>query len=171
MDNNEILNEIHKGAKMGMESIGTITEKVEDLNLKNVLVVSPDMGAVDRARYHADMLKCDVGVFYKRRDLSKVVDGKNPIVEHNYVGTDVAERDIIVVDDMIASGGSMIEVAQELKQRGANKIYIASTFCMFTEGTEIFDKAHKENVFDKIYTTNLTYINKNIFIKPAAISP
>ena len=134
-------------------------------SMHNLLVVSPDFGAMERARYFAEMLTCDVGVFYKRRDPSKIVNGKNPIIEHAYMGADIKGRDIIVVDDMIASGGSMIEVAQELKQRGANKIYIASTFCMFTEGIEIFDKAHKENIFDKIYTTNLTYIKKDILKK------
>ena len=128
--------------------------------IDNLLVVSPDMGAVDRARYHADMLKCDVGVFYKRRDLSKVVNGKNPIVEHAYMGADVKGKTIIVVDDMIASGSSMIEVDEKLKERGAKKVFFITTFSLFTEGIEIFEKAYKEKLFDKLYTTNLTYIPK-----------
>ena len=129
---------------------------------ENLLIVAPDFGAMERARYFAEMLKCDVGVFYKRRDLSKVVDGKNPIVEHAYMGADVKSKDIIVVDDMIASGNSMIEVAESLKNKGANKVYLTTTFALFTEGTEKFDKAFKDNLFDKIYATNLTYIRKEI---------
>jgi len=129
---------------------------------ENLLIVAPDFGAMERARYFAEMLKCDVGVFYKRRDLSRVVDGKNPIVEHAYMGADVTGKDIIVVDDMIASGGSMIEVATHLKEKGANKVFLTATFALFTEGIDKFDKAYNENLYDKIYTTNLTYIRSEI---------
>ena len=129
---------------------------------ENLLIVAPDFGAMERARYFAEMLKCDVGVFYKRRDLSCVVDGKNPIVEHAYMGADVLGKDIIVVDDMIASGGSMIEVATHLKEKGANKVFLTATFALFTEGIDKFDKAFNENLYDKIYTTNLTYIRSEI---------
>lgn len=132
----------------------------------NTLIVSPDFGAMERARYFAEMLTCDVGVFYKRRDLSRVVNGKNPVVEHVYMGADIKGKNIIVVDDMIASGGSMIEVAQMLREKGAKKIYLTATFCMFTEGTDMFDKAFEDGLFDKLYTTNLTYIRKNICDKP-----
>lgn len=128
----------------------------------NLLVVSPDMGAMERARYYAEMLNCDVGVFYKRRDLSKVVNGKNPIVEHVYMGSDVKDKNIIVVDDMIASGASMIDVAKELKEKDAKKIYLIATFALLTEGTECFMKAHEEGIFDKLYTTNLSYVPKDI---------
>ena len=131
-------------------------------SLDNLLIISPDFGAMERARYFAEMLSCDVGVFYKRRDLSKIVNGKNPIIEHAYMGADVKGKDIIVVDDMIASGGSMIEVASELKNRGANKIYLFSTFALFTEGTSKFDDAFATNLFDGIYTTNLTFINDKV---------
>ena len=95
-----------------------ILEDLLEEDLEKLLVVSPDMGAMERSRYYAELLGCDVGVFYKRRDLSKVVNGKNPIVDHVYMGTDVKDKNIIVVDDMIASGSSMIEVASELKKRG-----------------------------------------------------
>ncbi len=128
----------------------------------NLLIVAPDFGAMERARYFAEMLKCDVGVFYKRRDLSRVVDGKNPIVEHAYMGADVKNKDIIVVDDMIASGGSMIEVSENLKKRGANKVFLTATFALFTEGIEKFDQAYKNNLYDKLYTTNLTYTKNEI---------
>lgn len=130
--------------------------KNEDIN--NLLVISPDMGAMERARYYADMLKCDVGMFYKRRDLTKLVNGKNPIIEHAYMGADVEGKDIIVVDDMIASGSSMIEVGKKLREKGAKKIFFVTTFALFTEGIEVFEEAYKNKYFDKLYTTNVSYI-------------
>lgn len=130
--------------------------KKEDIN--NILVISPDVGAMERARYYADMLKCDVGMFYKRRDLSKLVNGKNPIVEHAYMGADVEGKTAIVVDDMIASGSSMIEVGERLREKGAEKVFFITTFALFTEGIKKFKKAYKNKIFDKLYTTNLTYI-------------
>ena len=129
---------------------------------ENILVVSPDMGAMERARYYAELMGCDVGVFYKRRDLSKVVNGKNPIVEHMYMGANPKGKDVIIVDDMIASGNSMIDVAQELKERGANKIYLVATFSLFTEGINNFIDAYEEGLFTKLYSTNLSYIPDDI---------
>lgn len=131
-------------------------------DISDILVVSPDMGAMERARYYADMLSCDVGVFYKRRDLSKVVNGKNPIVEHLYMGADPKDKDILVVDDMIASGSSMLEVAELLKSRGARHVYLVSTFSLFTEGIESFIKGYQEGIFDKLYSTNLSYIPESL---------
>lgn len=139
-----------------------ILEDLIEEGLENLLVVSPDMGAMERSRYYAELLGCDVGVFYKRRDLSKVVNGKNPIVDHVYMGTDVKNKNIIVVDDMIASGSSMIEVASELKKRGAKKIYLVATFSLFTEGIEIFKEAYENKLFDKLYSTNLSYVRKDV---------
>ena len=139
-----------------------LSKLVKQEDIDNLLVVSPDMGAMERARYYAEMLECDVGVFYKRRDLSKVVNGKNPIVEHVYMGADVKDRNIIVVDDMIASGQSMIEVATELKARGAKNIYLVATFALLTEGTEGFMKAYQEGIFAKLYSTNLSYVPDTI---------
>ena len=124
----------------------------------NLLVISPDVGAMERARYYAEMLSVDVGMFYKRRDLSKVVNGKNPIVEHAYMGADVKDRNVIVVDDMIASGGSIIEVGERLREKGAKKIFFITTFALFSEGIEKFEEAYKNKYFDKLYTTNLSYI-------------
>lgn len=134
----------------------------EDINMSNLLVVSPDMGAVERARYYADMLRCDVGVFYKRRDLTKVVNGKNPIVAHMYMGADVEGKDILVVDDMIASGQSMIEVAVELKKKGANKVFLIATFSLLTEGITKFEESYKNGEFNRMYSTNLSYVPKEI---------
>ena len=139
-----------------------LTSLINNEVLKDTLVISPDMGAMERARYYAEMLSTDVGVFYKRRDLSKVVNGKNPIIEHMYMGPNPNNKDIVVIDDMIASGGSMIEVATMLKDKGVNNIYLVATFSLFTEGVEVFDKAYKEGLFTKLYTTNLTYVPEDI---------
>mgnify|MGYP003244216142 FL=1 len=133
----------------------------EVIETENLLVISPDMGAMERARYLAEILKVDVGMFYKRRDLSKIIDGKNPVVAHEYLGKNVKDKDIIIVDDMIASGGSMIDVARELKQKKAKKIYCFATYALFTQGYEIFDDAYAKGWIDKIYTSNLSYIPEN----------
>lgn len=136
--------------------------KNEKINLNNMLTISPDMGAMERARYYAEILHCDVGLFYKRRDLSRIVDGKNPVIEHIYLGKDPKNATVFVIDDMIASGGSMLEVAKELKNRGAKQIILVATFSLFTAGVDKFQKAYEEGLFDKLYTTNLTYVPMQI---------
>lgn len=135
---------------------------IDNEDVSNLIVVSPDMGAMERTRYYAEMLGCDAGVFYKRRDLSKVVDGKNPIVEHIYMGVDVKDKNIIVVDDMISSGQSMIEVASELKKRGAKNIYLVATFALFTEGADMFRESYARGEFTKLYSTNLSYVPEDV---------
>ncbi|MBR3199676.1 MAG: ribose-phosphate diphosphokinase [Bacilli bacterium] len=138
-----------------------ILKKIEkDYDIKNdkSIIISPDMGAMERARYYAEKIKCDVGLFYKRRDLTKVINGKNPIVEHAYLGKSAKGIIAIVIDDMIASGGSMIDVAKKLKEQGATKVILVSTFSLFTAGIEKFVEAYDNKIFDKLYTTNLTYI-------------
>lgn len=139
-----------------------LEELIDNEEIKDLLVISPDMGAMERARYYADMLGSDVGVFYKRRDLSKVVNGKNPIVEHMYMGADPKGKDVIIVDDMIASGGSIIEVAENLRERGVDKIFLIATFALFTEGTEKFVEAYNQGLFTKLYSTNLSYVPESI---------
>lgn len=139
-----------------------LSKLVEQEKIDNLLVVSPDMGAMERARYYAEILGCDVGVFYKRRDLSKVVDGRNPIVEHVYLGTEVKGKDIVVVDDLIASGTSMLEVGEYLKRKGAGKVYLVATFALLTDGIDKFIEAYQEGVFDKLYATNLSYVPDTI---------
>lgn len=134
----------------------------ETLDFKNVLVVAPDTGAMDRAIYYANMLNTNIGMFYKRRDLTKIVNGKNPIVQHEYMGCDVKDKNVIVVDDMIASGSSILEVASELKKRGAAKVFLVATFALFTSGIDNFKKAYKDGTFDKIYATNLTYTDPKV---------
>lgn len=128
----------------------------------NFLVVAPDMGAMQRARFFADTLKCNLGVFYKRRDLTCVVDGKNPIIEHVYLGEDVSGKNVIVVDDMIATGTSILEVAKMLHKKKASNIYLVSTFSLFTDGIQSFEETFKNKIFDKLYTTNLSYIPEKI---------
>ncbi len=140
---------------------GTIIEEMAKNNptiFENSIVISPDFGAMERARYYAEIIGCDVGVFYKRRDLSKLINGKNPVVAHTYMGSDVKGKNVVIVDDMIASGGSVIEVSQKLREMGANKICITCSFALFTEGFGKFLSAHDEGLFDSLYTTNLSYI-------------
>lgn len=131
----------------------------EQFNLKDIIFISPDVGAMDRVKYYASVFNSDVGMFYKRRDLTKIVDGKNPVVEHVYLGASVKGRTAIVVDDMIASGGSMLDVADNLIENGAKRVFLISTFSMFTKGIEKFNKAYDEGKFEKLYSTNLTYVD------------
>lgn len=138
-----------------------LEELIKNEDINDFLVISPDMGGEKRARYYADMLRCDVGIFYKRRDLTKLVNGKNPIVEHTYMGPSVEGKTILVVDDMIASGASMIETSEKLRAKGAKKIFFIATFSLFTEGIDAFERSYKNKVFDKLYTTNLNYIPNN----------
>lgn len=127
-------------------------------NLNEALVISPDLGAVKRARYYAEMLGCNMGVFHKRRDLTKVVRGKNPILSHDYIGEDLEGKTVILVDDMIASGGSILEASEILKKKGAKRVYIITTFTLFTEGIDSFDEGYEKGFFDKLYSTNLSYV-------------
>ena len=121
----------------------------------HMLVISPDEGGMSRAVYLSNVLGLDMGMFYKRRDYTRIIDGRNPILAHEFLGTDIEGKDMIVVDDMISSGDSMLEVIRELKNRKARNIYIFSTFGLFTNGLEKFDKAYEEGLFTKLLTTNL----------------
>ena len=121
------------------------------------MVISPDEGAMQRCIFFATQLGINLGMFYKRRDYTRVVNGRNPIVEHQYLGDSVEGKDIIVVDDMISSGESMLEVAKKLKQLGANRIFVCTTFGLFSSGLEVFDKAYEEGTIEKVFTTNGVY--------------
>lgn len=140
--------------------------KNEEFDPESVKFISPDTGAMDRAKYYANMFQADVGMFHKRRDYSKIVDGKNPIVAHNYLGGNLEGETAIVIDDMIASGTSMLEVAADLKERGARKVFLISTFSMFTNGLDGFNKAYEDGLFEKLYSTNLTYVDDNAIKTP-----
>ncbi|MCR5672332.1 MAG: ribose-phosphate pyrophosphokinase [Lachnospiraceae bacterium] len=132
----------------------------------HLVVISPDEGALDRAVYFAGVLGVDTGMFYKRRDYTKVINGKNPIVAHEFLGDNIDGKDVIIIDDMISSGGSMIDTAKQLKGMNAKRVYICCTFGLFTEGIDLFDKAYDECVFDKIICTNLCYHDPVINSRP-----
>ena len=123
----------------------------------HMMVISPDEGGMSRAIYIANVLGLDMGMFYKRRDYTCVVNGRNPIVAHEFLGSDVKGKDMIIIDDMISSGESALEVAAALKKRNARKIFICSTFGLFTNGLEIFDDAYQKGIIDRVLTTNLIY--------------
>lgn len=146
------------------------TEKNLQIDSEHMMIISPDEGGTNRAVYLANVLGLDIGMFYKRRDYTKIVNGRNPIVAHEFLGSSVEGKDMIIIDDMISSGDSMLEVATELKNRKANKIFIASTFGLFTSGLSKFDKAYEEGIFDRILTTNLTYQTPELLSKPYYIN-
>ena len=135
-----------------------VKHEKESIKSGNLVVVSPDTGATERAIYYASVLNTGVGLFYKRRDFNKVVDGSNPILEHEYMGPPLDGKDVLIVDDMIASGGSMLEVMRQLKQRNARKVFVTVTFAQFTKGIEKFNAAFEQGMFDKMLTTNLSYV-------------
>lgn len=139
--------------------IKALLKNVDDLkvNADNLMVISPDEGAMGRAVYYANVLGIDVGMFYKRRDYSKIIDGRNPIIAHEFLGSDLEGKDVIIVDDMISSGESILDVAKELKRRKAKRIFAAATFGLFTNGMQKFDEAHKQGLIDRVLTTNLVY--------------
>lgn len=149
-----------------------ILKNVKDLKIDNdhLMIISPDEGGTNRAVYMASVLGVDMGMFYKRRDYSKIVDGRNPIVAHEFLGASVEGKDVIIVDDMISSGESMIDVARELKERKANRIFTVATFGLFTSGLEKFDKAVEEGIIYKVVTTNLTYQTPELLSRPYYIS-
>ena len=132
----------------------------------HLMIISPDEGAMQRAVYLSNILGVDMGMFYKRRDYSTVVNGKNPIVAHEFLGTDLNGKNAIIVDDMIASGESMLDVAKQIKARGANRVFVFTTFGLFTEGLAKFDDYYEKGFIDRIVTTNLTYLPEEIFSKP-----
>ena len=145
---------------------------VEDLQIDadHLMMISPDEGGMGRAIYLANVLGIDMGMFYKRRDYSKVVNGRNPIVAHEFLGASVEGKDVFIIDDMISSGESMIDVATQLKKRKARRVFMAATFGLFTNGFEKFDKAYEEGLFDKVLTTNLTYQTPELLSKPYYIN-
>ena len=149
-----------------------ILKNCDDLKLDNdhLMIISPDEGGTNRAVYLANVLGVDMGMFYKRRDYSKIVDGRNPIVAHEFLGTSVEGKDVIIIDDMISSGESMIDVATELKKRKANCIFVVATFGIFTNGLDRFDKAVEDGTIYKVVTTNLTYQTPELLSRPYYIN-
>ena len=133
---------------------------------EHLMIISPDEGAMHRAVYFSNVLGVDMGMFYKRRDYSTIVNGKNPIVAHEFLGDDVTGKDVIIVDDMISSGESMLDVAKKLKERGAGRVFVCTTFGLFTEGFEKFDDYYEKGYINKVITTNLTYLPSVVNEKP-----
>ncbi len=152
--------------------IKALLNSVPDLTIDadHMMVISPDEGAMGRAVYFATVLGLDMGMFYKRRDYSRIENGRNPIIAHEFLGKDVEGKDVIILDDMISSGESMIDVATELKRRKAKRIFLCSTFGLFTNGLERFDEANREGLIDRIITTNLIYQPDELLARPYYVS-
>ena len=148
--------------------IKALFNSVDDLivDSDHMMMISPDEGAMSRVVYYANVLGIDMGMFYKSRDYSTVVNGRNPIVAHEFLGASVEGKDVIIIDDMISSGESMLDTARELKKRKAKRVFVASTFGLFTNGLESFDKAYEEGVISKILTTNCIYQTPELLSKP-----
>ena len=144
--------------------------KDQQIDCDHMMAISPDEGATERAIYLANMLNLDMGMFYKRRDYTKIVNGRNPIVAHEFLGSSVEGKDVIILDDMISSGDSILDVARQLKQRKARRIFAAATFGLFTNGLEKFDKAYEDGLIDAILTTNLIYQTPELLERPYYIS-
>ena len=140
----------------------------EDLKLdsEHMMFISPDEGATQRVVFMASIFGVNIGMFYKRRDYSRIVDGMNPIIAHDFCGESVKGKDVIVVDDMISSGGSMIDVARQLKDRGAARVFMFATFGLFTNGLEKFDEAYSAGIFDRVFTTNLVHQKPELLERP-----
>ena len=152
--------------------IKNLLASVHDLQIDNehMMAISPDEGATGRAVYLANVFNLDMGMFYKRRDYTKIVDGRNPIVAHEFLGSSVEGKDVIILDDMISSGDSILEVAKELKRRKAKRIFAAATFGLFTNGLDGFDQAYADGIISGVLTTNLIYQTPNLLSKPYYIN-
>ncbi len=141
-----------------------------EVDANNMMIISPDEGAMGRAIYFANMLGLDVGMFYKRRDYTKVVNGRNPILAHEFLGSNVEGKDLIIIDDMISSGESVQDVAKELKKRKARRVFVCATFGLFTNGLATFDEYYEKGIIDGILTTNVIYQSPELLQRPYYIS-
>ena len=151
------------------QMVKALVKNVSDvvIDKDHIVMISPDEGAMGRCIAYSNYLSVDVGMFYKRRDYSTIVNGKNPILEHKYLGQDLHGKDVIIVDDMISSGGSLLDVATQLKKvYGAKRVFNFATFGLFTDGFDAFDEAYENGIIDKIFTTNLVYRKPEILDKP-----
>ena len=149
-----------------------LVRSVPDFHVDNdhLMIISPDEGAMSRAVYFSNILGVDMGMFYKRRDYTRIVDGRNPIVAHEFLGSSVEGKDVIIIDDMISSGDSILDVAKQLKARKANRIFAAATFGLFTNGMKKFDEAYEQGIIHGILTTNLIYQTPELLSKPYYIN-
>ncbi|MBE6805688.1 MAG: ribose-phosphate pyrophosphokinase [Ruminococcaceae bacterium] len=165
---NAIPNDGFDNVTASYQMIKSLLREVPDIKLdrEHTMIVSPDEGGMGRCIYYSSILGLELGMFYKRRNYSIIVNGKNPIEAHEFLGADVKGKDLILVDDMISSGESMLDIAARLKERGANRIFIFSTFGLFVEGYEKFDEYYENGYIDKIFTTNLIYNEPELLTKP-----
>ena len=149
------------------QMIKALVRQYPDISIdkEDMVIISPDEGAMGRCMYFSSMMGLDIGMFYKRRNYAKIVNGRNPIEAHEYLGRDLHGKDAIIVDDMISSGESLLDVAQQLKEKGAKRIFCFDTFGLFTDGLEKFDKAFKDGIIDRIFTTNLVYRSPELLSK------
>ena len=149
------------------QMIKAMANTIPDLlfDSKHMMIISPDEGGMSRCIYYSNILGIDLGMFYKRRDYSQIVNGRNPIIAHEYLGDDISDKDVVVVDDMISSGDSIIDVARQLKSRNARRIFINATFGLFCEGLDMFDKAYEDGIINQVYTTNLIFRPEGIHDK------
>jgi ribose-phosphate pyrophosphokinase len=152
--------------------IKALLRNVPDIKIDSdhMMVISPDEGGMSRAVYYANVLGLDMGMFYKRRDYTRIINGRNPIVAHEFLGSDVEGKDMLIIDDMISSGESILDVATELKRRKANRIFVASTFGLFTGGLAKFDEAYEKGLIHRLMTTNLIYQTPELLTKPYYIN-
>lgn len=150
------------------QNIKAMLQNVPDIKFdsKHMMIISPDEGGMGRAVYYASILGLDMGSFYKRRDYTRIVNGRNPIIAHEFLGADVEGKDLLLIDDMISSGDSILDAAAELKRRKANRIFIAATFGLFTNGLEKFDDAYEKGIIHRVLTTNLIYQTPELLTKP-----
>jgi len=140
------------------------------IDADHMTIISPDEGGMSRAVYYANVLGLDMGMFYKRRDYTRIVDGRNPIIAHEFLGSDLEGKDILIVDDMISSGESMLDVANELKRRKAGRIFVAASFGLFTNGLDKFDEAYNSGLIYRVLSTNLIYQSPELLQKPYYIN-
>lgn len=156
--------DFHPHYQMIKAFVRTVPDAIIDRN--HMMVISPDEGGMSRCIYYSSVMELDLGMFYKRRDYSVIVNGKNPVVSHEFLGDNLEGKDVIVVDDMIASGDSMIDVAKKLKDRKARNVYVFASFGLFTEGFAKFDKAYEDGTISRIFTTNMIYRKPELLEKP-----
>ena len=149
------------------QMIKALVRAVPDVSLdkEHLLIISPDEGAMSRCMYYSSVLGVDIGMFYKRRNYAVVVNGRNPIEAHEYLGRDLTGKDVISVDDMISSGESLLDVAVQLKEKGANRIFAFATFGLFTDGLDKFDKAFEDGVISRVFSTNLVYRRPELYTR------
>ena len=163
----EVQNTIPSGSFDSIFPIYAILKKFipnenKEISRDKMVVISPDVGAMGRAKKYASILNLDIGLFYKRRDYTKIVNGKNPIIQHEYIGPNIKDKNILIIDDMLSSGESVLDIAQTLKSRGCKNIYVATTFAFFTDGYKKFDEAYNQNLLNRVYSTNASFISEEL---------